>query len=88
MIFTPEDRETTKQFIDPFNSDYWSIPLIGVAPCGTETKVMINDKSGKPCVWGWSIWKGKEGYRTLGLSVEVMTTNRGWKFYQEELAIK
>lgn len=69
--------------IDPLNPDYWSIPLIGVAPCGTETKVMINDKSGKPCVWGWSMWRRKGAYRTLGISVDEMVNTRHWKFYQE-----
>lgn len=83
MKAAPKDREATKQFIDPFNSDYWSIPLIGVAPCGTETKVMINDKSGKPCVWGWSTWRRKGAYRTLGISVDEMVNTRHWKFYQE-----
>ena len=83
MTDTRKDRETATQFIDPFNSDYWSIPLIAVSPDGTETKVKINDKSGKACVWGWSVWRRKGGYRTLGISVDEVVNIRNWKFYQE-----
>lgn len=83
MKLTQQDKETTEQFIDPFNSDYWDIPLIGVAPDGTETRVKINDKSGKSVVWGWSIWRRKGAYRTLGISVEETVNVRNWKFYKE-----
>lgn len=83
MKFTQQDRETTEQFIDPFNSDYWDIPLIGIAPDETETKVIINNKSGKPCVWGWSVRRRKGAYRTLGISVAEMVNVRDWRFYKE-----
>lgn len=69
--------------IDAFNPNYWDVPLIGIAPDKTETRVIINNKSGKPCVWGWSIWKGKGAYRTLGISVDDMVNTRGWKFCKE-----
>lgn len=69
--------------INPLDSDYWGVPLIGIAPDGTETKVRVNNKSGKPCVWGWSVFGGVGGYRTLGTSVDEMINIRHWKFYKE-----
>lgn len=67
--------------IDPFNSTNWNRELIGVDSDGTAIKVMINNASGKPTMWGWSVFRRQGGYRTYGLSVETMLS-RGWRFYE------
>lgn len=31
---------------------------------------MVNDRAGQPTIWGYSVWRGAGGYRTLGISLE------------------
>lgn len=67
--------------IDPMNSVNWNKPLVGVNPQGDITKVMINNMTGTPTMWVWSVLRRQGGYRTYGLSVSEMVNVRGWNFY-------
>jgi len=70
--------------IDPFDSTNWNKEIIGVDPEGNSTKVVISNVTGTPIMWGWSVYRRQGGYRTYGLSVEVMLS-RGWRFYESML---
>ena len=63
--------------LNPKDQVYWNIPITANHPEYGQMKCIIKDNT----VWGWSVWKRKGGYRTYGLSVEVML-NRGWVFYE------
>lgn len=67
--------------IDPNVSVFWNKELKAIHPEHGEMKCLVSNQTGKPVVWGWSVWKRQGGYRTYGLSTDEMLS-RGWVFYE------
>lgn len=61
--------ELLDKIIDPHNPVYWDKPLwvvYGYDCFPSVVCLMINNASGIPSVWGYSIYKKAAGFRTLG----------------------
>ncbi len=76
--------------VDPLDpsSHYKPLWLVyGHACAPTLICCRINDCQGKSTIWGYSVYRRKPGFRTLGLDVEAWREERGFtlfEFYTEQ----
>lgn len=72
-----------KKAIDPFDTNYHNIPLWCVhgheahpAIHCLKLKMSPSSANFKLTVWGYSVYKGEPGFRTLGKSIEVFSAEK------------
>lgn len=82
-------RELSKKAIDPndpvnLNRTLWCVHGHKAHPAIHCLRIKASQNMKGHFVWGYSVWKGEPGFRTLGVSVEKFHENKDLHLYFPE----
>jgi len=79
------ELETTA--INPFDPVYWDKPLWAVYGYECFPSIVclkVNNASGTPSVWGYSLYRNTAGFRTLGQGLQTWSDNHNMAFFFDD----
>jgi hypothetical protein len=62
----PNQQDLANPFKVPCRTRLWVVYGGECFPRMLRCMISYRHGNGKPCIWGWSIWKRNSGYRALG----------------------